>query len=234
MTGLSVILPVYNGERYIAEALASVAAQSLRADEIIVVDDGSTDGSRAVAVEQGLRNLRVLHQANQGCAAARNAGIAAATCDIIAFLDHDDTWLPERLALAHAELARDPGCDFVVCAQQNFLSPELSRPPRWLEAAALVQPQHGFSTNALMARRAAFARVGPFDPAHMPLDDSDWLVRALDAGLRYVHLDTPLVRRRIHARNITGNMRGTPAHAATMARILHASLARRRGVASKP
>ena len=76
--------------------------------------------------------------------------------------------------------------------------------------------------------------VGLFDPAQVPLDDSDWLVRALDAGLRYVHLDAPLVRRRIHARNITGTVRGTPAHAATMARILHASLARRRAAAAKP
>jgi glycosyltransferase involved in cell wall biosynthesis len=224
--GISVVVPVYNGERYLAEALGSVQAQALQPDEIVVIDDGSTDGS--VSIAAGFPRVRVISQPNAGCAVARNRGVAASTQDVIAFLDADDVWLPDRLARAHALLAADPELAFVVCAQQNFLSPELATRPGWVAPAMLEFPQHGFATNSLMVRRQPLARVGLFDPAHVPMEDSEWLVRALDAGLKYVHIDQPLVRRRIHASNLTGTMRGTPAHGAAIARILHASLLRRR------
>lgn len=224
---ISVVVPVFNGERFLAEALESVRQQTLPAAEVIAVDDGSTDGSAALL--DTYPDVRVVRQANGGCAIARNRGAALAAHEVIAFLDQDDVWLPDRLARGAAHLASDPGLGFVVCATENFLTPGLAVAPHWVDVRILDVPQHGFGTCALMVRRATLASVGPFDPSHVPFDDSEWLVRALDAGTRFLHLNEVLVRRRIHERNLSGTLRGTPAQGNAMVRILHASLKRRRG-----
>jgi glycosyltransferase involved in cell wall biosynthesis len=229
--GVSIVLPVHDADRFVAAALDSVLAQTLLPDEIVAVDDGSTDGSAAILA--GYPQVRVIHQANAGCAAARNRGIEAARHDTIAFLDADDLWMPHRLERALAALGDTSRPDFVVCAQENFLTPGLAAAPGWLDAAMLAHAQHGFSTNTLVARRAAFARVGLFDPLRRVMSDSEWLVRALDAGLTYLHIDEPLVRRRIHERNVTGTLRGTREHGIAMAEILHASLVRRRSAGKR-
>ncbi len=223
---VSVVIPVFNGERFLAEALDSLRQQTLPAAEVIAVDDGSTDSSATLLA--ACPAIRVVSQANAGCAEARNRGAALAAHDAIAFLDQDDVWLPHRLARGAACLAGDPGLGFVVCATENFLTPGLVVPPDWLDPRMLDVPQHGFGTCALMVRRSTLEAVGPFDPSKVPVDDTDWLVRALDAGTRFVHLNEVLVRRRIHDRNLSGTLRGTPAQGNAMAQILHASLKRRR------
>ena len=225
---LSVVLPVFNGAPYLVEAIESILAQTRRADEVIAVDDGSTDESRAIL--ERYAELRVVDQANAGCAVARNAGAALAGGDAIAFVDQDDIQCPERFSRQVETLQSDPGLAFVVCAQQNFLTPAMALPPSWLDPRALGSPQHGFGTNTLMLRREALARVGPFDPDKTPFDDSDWLVRALDGGERHVHLNAVLVLRRVHAANLSASgRRGTPRGVQLMARMLHESLRRRRG-----
>jgi glycosyltransferase involved in cell wall biosynthesis len=94
---ITAIIPVHNGERHLAEAIQSVLAQTLPPGEIIVVDDGSTDASAAIAQSFGAP-VRVLAQPNLGPAAARNLGLAHATGDLLAFLDADDLWTPNKLA----------------------------------------------------------------------------------------------------------------------------------------
>jgi glycosyltransferase involved in cell wall biosynthesis len=224
----SVVMPVYDGVRYVGEALDSVRAQTRPADEVIVVDDGSRDGSAdVVARHVGVRCIR---QANAGCAAARNRGVAEAGGDVIAFIDQDDLWHPEHLARMLEVLERDADVGFVACAIDNFLSPELDVPPPGVEPAMLAVPQHGMGTNTLVVRRELFGRIGAFDPAMVPVDDSEWLLRAVDAGVRFVHLDAPTVRRRIHASNQSQFEKGRAARSKLMARALHASLKRRRAV----
>lgn len=223
---ISVVIPVYNGERFLAEALASLRRQTEPAAEIIAVDDGSTDGSAAILA--AYPEVRVVSQANAGCAVSRNRGATLAKHDVITFFDQDDVWLPERLAHGAACLAADQALGFVVCGTENFLTPGMEAVPSWLDPRMLDVPQHGFGTCTLMVRRTALDIVGPFDPSTMPFDDTDWLVRALDAGIRYVHLNEVLVRRRIHDRNLSATLRGTPAQGRAMALILHASLKRRR------
>lgn len=222
---ISVVIPVFNGERYLAEALDSLCAQSLHAAEVIAVNDGSTD--RSAALLAAYPGIRVVNQRNAGCAVARNRGAELATNDTVAFLDQDDIWLPERLARGAECLAGDSGLGFVACATENFLTPGLAAPPAWLDPRMLDVPQHGLATCALMVRRATLVAVGPFDPSQVPFDDSEWLVRALDAGVRFAHLNDVLVRRRIHDHNLTATVRGTPARGLMMAKILHASLKRR-------
>ena len=114
MPKISVVIPCYNRVGLIARAVASAMAQSHRPHEIIVVDDGSTDGSADVAA--GLCGpIQVLRQANAGAAAARNAGIAVATGDWVAFLDSDDEWHPDKLRLQLAAAARFPDTQLVFC-----------------------------------------------------------------------------------------------------------------------
>jgi glycosyltransferase involved in cell wall biosynthesis len=223
---LSVVLPVFNGASYLVAAIDSVLAQTRPADELIAVDDGSTDDSPAILARYP--DFRVISQPNSGCATARNAGAALASGDLIAFVDQDDIQDVDRFARQIDALQADPRLGFVVCAQQYFLSEAMERPPSWCDPRALAAPQHGFGTNTLTLRREVFFRVGPFDPDKVPLDDSDWLVRALDGGERYLHLDAVLVRRRIHDANLSAR-RMSPQFTHLMARTLHESLKRRRG-----
>jgi len=106
--GLSVVIPAYNAEKYIGRAIDSVLAQSRRPDEIIVVDDGSTDGTAGVVESYGSQ-VRCIRQENGGASVARNSGIEAATGRWIAFLDADDEWLPEKLQIQTDHLKRNPG-----------------------------------------------------------------------------------------------------------------------------
>jgi len=223
---LSVVLPVFNGASFLVAAIDSVLAQTRRADEIIAIDDGSTDDTRAILERYAA--VRVVGQANAGCAAARNAGAALASGDAIAFVDQDDIQCVDRFARQIDALRADPKLGFVVCAQQNFLSEAMVHPPSWCDPRTLAGPQHGFGANTLMLRREVLARVGPFDPEKVPIDDSDWLLRALDGGERYLHLDTALVRRRIHDANLSAR-RFASGGTHLMARTLHESLQRRRG-----
>ncbi|HEV2117146.1 MAG TPA: glycosyltransferase family A protein [Terriglobales bacterium] len=116
---VSVIIPAYNSERYVADAVKSVLAQSYRPHEIIVVDDGSTDGT-AHALEPFAGAIRYLYQQNRGEPAARNTGMRAATGEYIAFLDADDLWVPEKLELQMAYFAAHPGCAFVYSDMSTF------------------------------------------------------------------------------------------------------------------
>jgi len=116
---ISVIIPAYNHARYLAEAIDSVLAQTYAPLEIIVVDDGSTDGTPAVAASYGDR-IRYIRQENAGVGAARNNGIAAARGEYLAFLDSDDIWLPEKLEREIALFDADPQLGFVHCGVEKF------------------------------------------------------------------------------------------------------------------
>src|SRR6187549_3720033 len=103
---VSIIVPVYNGERYLRAALESIFAQTYRPLEVIVVDDGSVDDSGVIA--QSFPEVRYIRQENQGVAAARNHGIETARGEFYAFLDQDDLWTPEKLTVQISYLLNDP------------------------------------------------------------------------------------------------------------------------------
>src|SRR2546425_4156042 len=95
---VSVVIPVYNGEQYLAEAIQSVLDQTYRNFEVIVVDDGSTDGSASVVKKYG-ETIRYVHHSNGGVCKTRNTGIAVTQGTYLGFLDQDDLWLPDKLAV---------------------------------------------------------------------------------------------------------------------------------------
>jgi glycosyltransferase involved in cell wall biosynthesis len=117
---ISCIVPVHNGEAYLADAIASILAQSHRLIEVIVVDDGSGDRSNAIAHSFGdpVRVVRLDEQRGPGY--ARASGVAAATGDVIGFLDADDLWLPQKLERQIVHMAGPPRLDVSFCQIENF------------------------------------------------------------------------------------------------------------------
>lgn len=195
----SVILPVYNGERFLAEAIDSVLAQTRPALELVAVDDGSTDASARMLADYAARDTRVvvLTQANAGVTAARNAGIAASHGEYIAFLDQDDRWTADALALHIAALAADPGLGYTLAHQVCFLEPGAEE-PEWFRLQQLDAPVAGYLPGALCARRSAFDRIGLFDERFTISSDADWFARARDAGIAMRLLPGATLQRRIH------------------------------------
>ena len=158
---VSVSVPTHNGESFIAETLDSNLGQTAPPTEIIVVNDGSTDGGRGRGKSYG-EPVRVMHQEHSGVAAARNRGVAAATQPYLAFLDHDDLWTSRKLEVQLAALASQPELAGVFGYMSEFLSPDV--PPH--VAARLVpqvEPQPSTLINCLLARAEEFRRVGPLD-----------------------------------------------------------------------
>jgi glycosyltransferase involved in cell wall biosynthesis len=218
---VSVVVPVHDGERFLAAALESALAQDHPRLEVIVVDDGSRDGSADVASSYPVRLLR---QPNRGVAAARNAGLAAARGELIAFLDQDDEWTPDKIRRQVGHLLNHPELDFVLAHMRAVLEPGVEKPP-WLPSGWLDAGERGMLPGTLVARRRAFERIGLFDPAYEVSSDTEWLVRARDAGLRFDVLPDVLLRWRVHGANASFRREDTKAD---LLRALRASVGRKR------
>lgn len=199
---LSVVIPAHNAARTLDRALASVFCQDIPRLEIIVVDDGSRDGTAALAAAFATGPVRVIRLEECGGAAnARNHGIAAAQGELVAFLDADDEWLPNKLERQLALLDANPSMDFVSCGAR-LIAPDGSdcgtlypgRPPAWGGTAWQVLLAYNFiATPSIVVRRKALAAVGGFDTALKVGEDQDmWIRLSLAGELGYV--DDMLVR----------------------------------------
>ena len=221
---VSCVIPVYNGERYLRETLQHVVSQTHPPAEIIVVDDGSTDGSIAVAQEFA-SSITVISQANSGHAAARNRGIAAASGDFVAFVDADDLWSEEKIALQLARFAARPELGVVFSHLENFWSPEVAASDRSGGEEAL-RPVPGYTSVTMLARRELFTAVGLLDETLSHGNDRDWFCRAAEKGVVMEMMPDVLVRRRLHGTNRSASLGATSR--SEYLRILKASLDRRR------
>jgi glycosyltransferase involved in cell wall biosynthesis len=197
---VSCILPVFNGERYLREALDSMLRQTYRHLELIVVDDGSTDGSSAIAASYGDR-LRVLRQANAGPAAARNCGLRDMRGEFAAFLDADDLWHPEKLARQMARFAESPALDVCVTHVHNFWIPELAEEAARFRDHRIARPLPAYLASTMVARRRAFDLVGAFDASLGFGHSTEWFLRAAARGAVVEALPDVLYSRRIHHAN---------------------------------
>lgn len=139
------IVPVFNGESYLSETLDSLLAQSYHPIEIIVVDDGSTDGTPAIVRRYG-QQIRYLRQANAGAATARNLGLTAARGEFVAFLDADDLWHREKLDRQMVRFQARPELDYCLAHVQNFWIPELAEEEKKFRGHRISQPLPGYST----------------------------------------------------------------------------------------
>jgi glycosyltransferase involved in cell wall biosynthesis len=206
---VSVIIPVYNGERFLAEAIDSAFAQEYRPIEVIVVDDGSDDRSAEIA--RSYSDVRVLSQENTGPAAARNAGIDASTGGFLAFLDADDVMLPAKLTRQVDYMRRHPDVGCTLGAWEVFgddvdrAFPEVPPPPDGpLDVTAPQALAHlragGFTA---VIERNALEVVGLFDTTFEPAEDLEWLFRLRDSRVTAVILPHVVGRKRSHASNIS-------------------------------
>ena len=221
---ITCVIPVYNGARYLDEALDSVLAQDVDGLDIVIVDDGSTDDTPAVLDGYGDR-LRVIRQDNAGPAAARNRGVEAATGTYVCFQDADDLWVPGRLQRQLAIFDERPATDLCLGLVQNFWMPELEAEAQAYADTPFARPAPGFIFPTLVARREVFERVGAIDATLRVGEDNDWFLRARDAGLVEHVVPEVILRRRLHAANLT---RRDLASREALLRNMKASLDRRR------
>ena len=199
---VSCIVPVFNGERFLAQTLASIRAQTYESLEIVVVDDGSTDGTPAVVAAQG-GPVAYLRQNNRGQAAARNAGVRAARGEFVAFLDADDLWEPAKLARQMARLRQAPPIDLCLTRFQNFWMPELADEARRYRDDPVARPSAAWCIGTLLAPRRVLDRFGPFDERLRLGPNITWFLRAAGRGARIEVVPDVLMRRRLHADNTT-------------------------------
>ena len=222
---VSVIIPVYNYERYLGEAIESVLNQTYRNLEVIVVDDGSTDRSSEVAKSFADRGVRYLYQDHEGIGPARNTGVELAQGDFIAFLDADDRWPEEKLERQLSVFENDPALEMVFGqALQLYNGPEWEagvkdkNPP----AAGMVP---GMVAGTMLIKRDAFLRVGEFPGGLKVGEFIDWYARAGELQIRSLVLPDLFLWRRIHDSNTGVRERQS---VSDYARVLKAKLDRRR------
>ena len=180
---VSIVIPVFNRDGLLMRALESVERQEFRNFEVVLVDDGSADDPAATARKCAVSNLRLIrHPRNRGASASRNSGIAAAKGSLIAFLDSDDEWLPNKLALQVAALESSPQ-SVGVCATGYHLH----KRGRHLRVCPQIPPGAYRSEvlfgctispgSTLLVRTEVFEKVGNFDETLRRLEDWDWLLR---------------------------------------------------------
>jgi glycosyltransferase involved in cell wall biosynthesis len=218
---VSVIIPVFNGEKYLREAIESALGQTYKPVEIIVVDDGSTDGSAEIA-KSFVPHVRYVFKSHGGLAAALNYGISLSRGDFLSFLDADDLWVEDKLALQMTAFDNDPALDAVFGHAKQFWTPELVKNNK-IRVQTEIMP--AFLKGAMLIRRDAFFRVGTFDTRWEVGESIDWFLKAEEKGLKTSMLPETVVKRRIHADNVGIRKRDARGD---LARMLKESLDRRR------
>ena len=214
MPTVSVIIPTYNTERFIGEAIRSVLQQTYTDFELIIIDDGSTDTTRAV-LDPFLADARVryVYQENQGLPGARNTGIRESRGAFIAFLDADDLWTPEKLAQQVAAFQMHPEVSIVYCNYTNIdehgndmpFDTLKTRRHNTLYEDLLYDNVVAGSGSAVLIRAECFHSVGLFDEHLVACEDLDmWRRLALD--YQFLLLEPVMVQIRVHRANMQGNL----------------------------
>ena len=210
---VGVVIPVYNGAKYVAQAVDSALSQTLTAGRVVVVDDGSTDETGTVLESFG-NHIDVVRQENRGVSAARNAGAALAGGDHLAFLDADDVWEKDKLRLQVQLMEEDERTGLVHCATRDIdaegrvisdvmadgLSGEVAD-----ELLLFRRPVILGGGSGMLVRRPAFDEVGGFDERLSTSADWDFFHR-ITRHYRVGFVPVPLLRYRIHDANMHGNV----------------------------
>ncbi len=224
---VTVVLIVRNGERFLAEAIDSVVTGTCLPGEILVIDGQSSD--RTVEIARRVAAVTVLPQSDRGIAAAYNQGIAAARGEFVAFISHDDRWLPTKLERQLHVMRHQPELLYTVTHVQHVLH-DGAVPPPGFRRDLLNRPVAGFIMETLMARRDVFARVGRFDPGFVVGEDTDWFARAKDLRVPMAVLPETLVIKRVHDANTSLTQ---PKLSSILLRAMRGSIQRKRAMGSQ-
>ena len=220
MPAVSVITPAYNAAAFLAQTIDSIRAQTFEDWELVVIDDGSTDGTTELVEEYQERDgrVRLLHQANAGPSAARNHGMREARGEFFAFLDSDDTWEPEYLERQLGVFREYPDTHLVTAVARFRGGPYDGRPMRPFTIGYPVLTLRdiiGDDTAVFIMtifRRQVFDTIGGLDESQWRSEDYEYWLRAAVAGFVFRRNSTPLGRYRIHqgshSQNTIGMLRG--------------------------
>jgi glycosyltransferase involved in cell wall biosynthesis len=225
---VSVMIGVYNGERYIGEAIDSALEQTHRPLEVIVIDDGSEDGTADVVAAYG-RKVRHERQERAGNGAARNRAVELAAGDYFAFLDADDRFVPDKLERQLEVMRRDPTVDVVFGHVHEFISPDLDADAAQRLRRPMVDVPW-LAPNLMLVRRASFMKVGPFSSTLRVGVTVDWYARSVEAGLKSYVVPHVVLERRLHSDN--NGLREQDSRSQYL-HVLKASLDRRRAAAAR-
>ncbi len=195
---VSIIIPVYNGERFLTDAIQSVLVQTYRPMEIIVVDDGSTDKSAMIA--KSFPKVHYTYQLHQGLASALNHGVKIASGAFLSFLDADDMWIGEKLSAQMSIMDQNPEIDIVFGHHCRFYSSETGRLAEE-KINPMDKPLPGYFKGTALIRRESFWRVGLFDTSLKLGDFIDWFSRANEQSLKIIMLPQVVLIRRVHRDN---------------------------------
>jgi len=195
---VSIILPVLNAERFLAQALASVAAQTYQHYELLIVDGGSTDGTAALA--RTAAQALFIPQLGTGLANAWNTGLTTARGQYVGFIEADDLWQADKLARQVAYLEAHPEIEYVITQVQLFLEPGCPL-PAGLNPAVFETSHLGRMPGTLIARRALFDAIGMFEDRWQVTPDVEWFARLMAEDVPGAALPQVLLRRRIHESN---------------------------------
>lgn len=198
---ISVIIPVYNGQKYLSEAIQNVKNQDYKPLEIIVIDDGSTDKTVEIAAKFK-DTIHYVYQENSSPAAARNCGIRMAKGDVIAFLDVDDLWSDDKLKLQASYLAANPSVEIVQGLIQQMKLSELAANNQPIFEPA-HKPYSYINLGSAIYRKSVFDKIGFFDETLSYAEDVDWFIRAWENGIYKVVLEQVSLFYRKHKDNMT-------------------------------
>ena len=225
---ISVVLPVYNAEAYVREAVESILAQSFTDFELIAINDGSTDGSGAILRELAARDTRIvlLERPNDGLVSALNEGIESARAEFIARMDADDVAMPERFALQHARMVKEPELAVLGSLIRwmdrvgNII--ELANQPLTPQAIARCLEQGcPVAHPTVMMRRGAVLKVGGYRKAFPHAEDYDLWLRMNDLGYAIANLPQPLLNYREHGANVSAVHRQAQMRSVILAHFAH-------------
>ena len=222
---ISVIIPVFNHELYIGEAIQSILDQAYQPIEIIVINDGSTDGTKEAAL-QFEASIIYIEQQNSGIGSALNTGIRIATGEYIGILDSDDLWVKTKIALQLPVLQKNRDIGMVFGYIENFHSPELKESTK-KRIYCPPDPMPGYAKSAMLAKRNVFEEVGGFDASLRTGDFIDWFAKAQLIGIQSVLLPQTVARRRLHENNTKAR---DPGSQLDYARIMRAKIERERSL----
>jgi glycosyltransferase involved in cell wall biosynthesis len=219
---VSIIMAVKNGERFLRSAIESVLNTGYEPREIVVVDGKSEDATRLIA--RSFPEVRLIEQEGRGLSDAWNFGLGAVTGELIAFLDSDDLWAPDKLHVQVAFMEAHPEVQYTIGRVKFFLEPGFSTPPGFKKQ--LIESDHvGRIPGTLLARKSLFDRIGAFDPALVLAGDVDWFAHAKDSGAEMAVLGEVFLYKRVHDHNLSSN---ATLNSRELLEILKRSVARRR------
>jgi glycosyltransferase involved in cell wall biosynthesis len=197
---VSVIMPVFNAERYVEEAVRSVLSQTYKRIELICINDKSTDGSLSILESFGSEIMFVNNEKNCGTAKSRNKGVRVARGEFLAFIDNDDIWESNKLEVQMTQFQNNPDLDVSFSYMQCFISPEIGEQVKNLRYCP-PDPLPGYIPSTVVVKRTSFDKVGYFDSRWKNGESFAWILKAKEVGLKLEVVEDVLVKRRIHESN---------------------------------